>query len=222
MDLISIAIFGADFTTIMFLITSILGFRAFPFYNKRLRFFFFYVVFTLVTSVILYITRRMGSNIYISYLITPVYLILFTLFLLPEKGGKNERSIIFTFLSIGILLNIYEAFMMTGGVHQYNSIANTFISLFLGTLALKNLISLRYNDSIINLASEPLFWLFIAIAIKSFGNLITTAFYRIVQDIDNEQLLNMVLTSMVVNYVGIFLYWIAFTKARRKIPKQFS
>lgn len=214
MNLESIFDFGADFNIVMLIITALLAMRAMPFKNKRLQYLLIYVGYTIISNVVIYLTKD-HNNLYISYISTPIYVVLFTLLLLPEKKEVFAFKLSLLLMAIAISLNFYEAFLVDGGVRYYNSIANAFISIFLGALAIRGLLKLRYDDRVLNLASEPLFWVLVAITIKNVGNLISTGFYKSLQDTEGDLLLKVVFSSMVVNYIGLILYWIAFIKAKK-------
>ena len=213
MSLESIFNFGADFNIVMLIVTAILAMRAMPFKNKRLQFLLIYVAYTILSNIVIYLTKD-HNNVYISYISTPIYVVLFTLLLLPEKKEVIAFRLSILLMAIAICLNIYEAFFTDGGVSYYNSLSNTFISIFLGALAIRGLLKLRYNEMVLNLANEPLFWIFLAITIKNIGNLISTGFYKTLQDAEGDILLKVVFSSMVVNYIGLILYWVAFLKAK--------
>lgn len=218
MDLYSVASFLNDFRVIALIIVIIIAFTSKPFTNKRLNLLLAYLIFAVVSNIVLISIRGNGNNIFVSYLMTPVHLILYSFLLTPETADKRFKSGVLGIILIGLLIILSEALFLQGGTNNFNSLSSSYTSLTLGSLAIYGLIRLRYDPSIYNLSKEPLFWIFVAIAIENIGTLISTAFYRFFQLNDNETLIKVAFLSLIVDYIGTVLYCIGFLKAKKKKP----
>lgn len=215
MSLLDIGVFGADFMVIMTLISCILLMRVMPLKDSRLKFFALYIIVALVVGVVSYFTRRQGNNAYMAYLHLPLSFILSVLIFLPEKKNKLARTLSFAMIAVVLLLNVYEAFIIDGGTTMYNSISTTVSSITIGVLAIRSLIKLRFDSTVYDMTSQPMFWIGIAFAVMNIANIISDAFYRSFQNIEGDTLLKMVITSMAVSYLATFIYWIGILKIKR-------
>ena len=218
MDLYSIASFLNDFRVIAILITVIIAFVAMPFSNKRLYFLFAYLIFSILTNVVAIFTRESGNNLFLGYLIAPIFLILYTLFLVPKKDRKL-RLVSYVLITIGLIINIFEGVTLDGGISTYNSLSLAYNSFIIGGLAIYGLISLRYDPKVDNMAKEPFFWIFIGIAIENIGTIISSSFYRYFQQNDTDILLRIAFVALIVDYIGTVLYCIGFSKSNNNKPR---
>ncbi len=218
MDLMSLTVFFNDFRTLIILVACLMAYVVRPYdsNNRRLHYLFIYLILTLASNIIAYSTRGMGNNIYLSYIISPISLVLLTFLMMPSQAVNKTKMIIWILVALCATLNIYEGFLMDGGVQQFNSLSNTFSSIFLGALAIWGLIRLRFDQSILNLSKEPMFWVFIAFAITNVGNILTTAFYRYAQSTDTNLLVTIAFVSILVSYISIGLVCIGFWKIKRR------
>ncbi len=87
MDFKTIAGFLADFTIVLGVIPLVIGIRAMPLKNKRLRLFFGYIVLGLITAIASYLTRKSGNNIYLNYLYVPAEVTFLTFSISSRKSS---------------------------------------------------------------------------------------------------------------------------------------
>lgn len=219
MDFKTIAGFLADFTIVLGIIPLVIGIRAMPMKDKRLKLFFGYIVLGLITAIVSYLTRKSGNNIYLNYLYVPAEVTFLTLVLLPENHRRTLKLTALVFMSIVLLLNVAEAFLFETGITIYNSRTHLISSLLLGILSIGYLIKLRFDSSILNLGNAPMFWIAMGIAIQNLGNIITVGFYSTVQQASPESLFNMAFTSLMVTYVATTLFSIGLWKAKKNNSK---
>lgn len=220
-DLISIGIALEDFKVILVLLPLILAIRAWNTSNPKIRLFCFYIGFGVLNVVSSLITSRLGNNIFQSYLYAPIEIIFLTLILLPKKEDKGMRLFAYILASAALMMNIIEAFFFKGGVGVYNSATYIIISLALGSLAIRQLLVLRFDIMVDNLSKEPLFWIGLSVAIHKFGNLINWSFFRTVQLSGDDAILIMGFTRIIISYIHISLNAVALWKAqpRMKSPQ---
>lgn len=215
MGLTDLLEFAVNFRTIVIVVICVFAFMASPFKREeRLKYLFWYMLFALTMNIVVLLTRHYGNNIFLSYIENPIYTAMMALVLLLSNERQRNRFILIAVIIVSVVLNIYEGFLTQGGVNQFNSISNVFTSLTLGTLAIRRLLLLRFDKSVLNLTKEPIFWVAVGIAITTIGNLTTSGYYRTAQQLDMEFLTKLVLTSIFVTYVSLVLFWISFLKAR--------
>lgn len=215
MDLMKIGNFGADFSVIMALISCVLVFRAVPLRSTRLRFFMIYLLVALVAAIVSYFTRRTGNNVFLMYLHAPLAFLLSTMIFLPEKENKWLRAAVFLSMVIVVGTTVFEAFFLEGGTELYNSLSGLAATVVIGFLSIRYLIKLRFDGMIFDLARQPMFWIAIAFALMNIANIITEAFYRVLQSEDLDTLLKLGVTSMAVNYISTIVYWIGLWKVKK-------
>lgn len=222
MSLLDVANFGADFSVIMSVISCLLIIRVIPVSDKRLQSFFIYLIIGLVAGVVSYFTRKIGNNALLGYIHTPLGFIFSSLIFFPEKSAKTLRYLVVGLMILVVGITTYEALILEGGIKLYNSLSGVLSSIIVGFLAIRSLIKMRFNSSIVDLASEPMFWIATAFAIMNIANILADGFYRTFQQMEGDTLLKLVFTSMCVNYISTIVYWIGLWKvkknASRKIP----
>lgn len=83
------------------------------------------MLIALIINIVSIATRADGNNIYLSYIQTPLYVLLFTFLLFRKNEKKKSMIVIILAMTVGIVMNFYEAFFMEGGFNQFNSLSNT-------------------------------------------------------------------------------------------------
>ncbi|MCE7994163.1 MAG: hypothetical protein HEP71_19400 [Roseivirga sp.] len=214
-DLLSLGMTLADLKVFLVLIPLLIGLRALPIKDKRLKAFFYFIVLGAVIVVAGYFTRKIGNNVYLSYIYAPLEIIFVTYILFPKSDSKLIKGLVLSLAGIGIALNFIEAFVADGGVELFNSLTYIVVCILLGSLAIRKLLSLRFDNMIDDLISEPMFWIAISVAIYQFGTLIIWAFFRTVQIAGDDTLLIMAFTRIIISYLNILLQSIALWKVKK-------
>lgn len=194
------------------LLLGILAYRA---HDKRLRLLFIHVIVGIFVFSISRHTSSLGNNIYTSYIFAPYEALMFSAILYPLARYKKTRLVVKVSIALIVAVNLMEGFLIEDGFTKYNSYTYALINLLLGSLAIRQLLQLRFDSQIENLARSPMFWVATGLAIKHFGVLIVWAFLRVAQENSMELLWQLTFIREVVIYITLMLWMAAFWVARK-------
>lgn len=195
--------------------TLILGTLAYRAHDKRLQLLFIHVIVGIFVFSISKYTSSLGNNIYTSYIFAPYEAIMFAAILYPLAQHKKTRRIVKATLVLIIIVNLTEGLLIEDGFTKYNSYTYVFINLLVGSLAIRQLLQLRFDSQVENLARSPMFWVATGLAIKHFGVLIVWAFFRVAQENSMELLWQLTFIREAVIYITLILWMAAFWVARK-------
>lgn len=218
-SLLSITSSLENYKLVLALVPIIIGTRAIPFKNNKIKAFFLIVCLNAVIVAAGIITSGMGNNLYILYIFAPLEAIIYSFVLFPEEADKQGKRLVVFIVGLALLMNMAEALFITGGIALYNSITYTLVNLVLGILAIRMLLKLRFNPAVYQLTDEPLFWIALSVAIYKFGTLINWAFFKTVQISGDDAIIIMTFLGTVISYIAFGLNTVALWKARRKKTK---
>lgn len=198
-----------DFLVLLF---ALLAYKRF---DKRLNLLFVDVVVGILVVVISKYTSSLGNNVYMSYIYAPYEVLIMCAILFPPAKQKLLRKAVITAAALCLLINFLEGLLIEDGFSQFNSLTYLIINALLGALALHFMIRLRYDQGVENLATQPMFWVALGIAIKHIGLFVVWAFMRFAQNNSMELLWQLALIREVIIYLVLILWIIGFWAARR-------
>ena len=219
-DIKPITYFLRDHMLYMDLLVFLVAVWAYKNFDRRLFLLFVNVIVGILVVIISDYTRRLGNNIYMSYLFGPYEAIIFSAILFPHKSKPKLRRWVVIGVCIILISNLLEGFLLTNGFSRYNSITYCLINGLLGSLAIYQLLKLRYNPMIESLHKTPLFWVSLGIGVHSIGLFVVWAFMRLAQDTSMELLWHLAFIREAIIYLTLILWIIGFYITKKYGPHQ--
>ena len=188
---------------------------AYKHFDKRLFLLFINSIVGIIVVLVSEYSARQGNNIYLSYLYAPYEAIMLSTILIPAKDKRLLRRLVVAAVALIIIVNLLEGLLTDDGFHRYNSITYCLVNALLGSLAIYQLLQLRYNSLVKSLSKTPLFWVALGAGIHYIGLFVVWAFMRTAQDHSMDLLWHLALIREIVIYLTLIFWMIGFYTARK-------